>query len=100
MTDTSRQSPSQSLEEVERTLKRLVVTHLNLDIDPEQIDVHEASFLTNQGFNSIDALELLLVIEREFGIEIDDEDLDARLFRTLHFLAEHIVSALQKQQKV
>jgi len=97
--ETSPQAPNPSVEEVERRLKGLVVAHLNLDIDPEQIDAQEEFFLTNQGFNSIDALELLIVIEREFGIEIDDEDLDARLFRTLHFLAGYIVAGMEKKRQ-
>jgi acyl carrier protein len=85
------------LEEVERRLKQVVVTHLNLDIDPESIDANEEFFLMNQGFNSIDALELLIVIEGKFGIEINDEDLDARLFRTLRVLAEYILSTQARQ---
>src|SRR5262245_49525003 len=79
MGDTHSDSRHQSLEEVERTVKSLVASHLNLDIDPQDIDAHEEHFLTNRGFNSIDALELLITVEQEFGIEIDDEDLDASL---------------------
>lgn len=93
MTETSQTADDVGLAQVVEKLKVLVTSHLKLSIDPAQIDATEENFLIKQGFNSIDALELLIVIEREFGIEIDDEDLDARLFRTLEVLGRYIVNA-------
>jgi acyl carrier protein len=87
-----------SLEQVEAKLKGLVVKHLNLDLDPEQIDCDEEDFLTNRGFNSIDALELLISVEQAFDIQIDDEDLDASLLRTLRVLSRYITTAIEKRQ--
>lgn len=96
MTGTEANSDSR-VDEVVCKLKPLVARHLNLNIDPASIDANEEYFLDRHGFNSIDALELLIVLEKEFGIEIDDEDLDARLFRTLGVLARYIVSAQRHQ---
>lgn len=97
MTSPGQEQRDRSLEDVERTLKVLVASHLNLDIDPQQIDAHEEHFLTARGFNSIDALELLITVEKEFGIQIDDEDLDASLLRTLNVLSQYIVTSLQER---
>ncbi len=98
MPDTGQESRHRSIEDVEQTVKALVVSHLNLDIDPQDVDIDEEHFLTNRGFNSIDALELLITVEKEFGIQIEDEDLDASLLRTLRVLSRYIHAALEKRQ--
>ncbi|KMQ32257.1 hypothetical protein TU58_01470 [Bacillus cereus] len=43
------------------------------------------------GMNSIDALEFLVIVEREFSIMIDDEDLTAELIQTLNNLSNYIL---------
>ncbi len=81
--------------EIEEKLKVIIINHLKLDIASEDINPEEEYFLDSFGFNSVDALELLLVIEREFDIEIADEDLDASLFMTLRSLSSYIERTLK-----
>lgn len=75
--------------EMEEKLKLMIISHLNLDITPEQIDPVEENFLDALGFNSYDALQLLVVAEMEFDIEINDDDLNASLFKTLRLLSTY-----------
>ena len=81
--------------EIEQKIKKVIKKHLEL---PEEviIDSNDEEFLANYDFNSIDALELLLMIEREFGVEIDDADLNADLLSTVHNLAIYIQKLCDK----
>ena len=80
---------NEELLEIEEKLKMMIITQLNLDISPSDINPEEENFLDALGFNSYDALKLLVVAESEFDIEIDDDDLDASLFKTLRSLSTY-----------
>lgn len=79
-----------TVEAVETTIKRILIEKLNLNKTPEDIITTQEYFLENYGFNSVDALELLLHVENEFGIEIEDQDLNASLVHTIRALAEYV----------
>lgn len=85
----------ESLLEVENKLKTIIIEHLHLDKSADEIDSEEEFILDTYGFSSIDALELLLIIEKEFNIVIEDEDLDANLFRTLRSMSLYVVNAIE-----
>ena len=51
--------------------------------------VQEASFVTDLGADSLDIVEISMAIEKEFGIEIFDEDIDST--KTLRDLEQLIV---------
>jgi acyl carrier protein len=52
-------------------LRELLIVELNLeDIRPEDIKDNEPLFVDGLGLDSIDALELAIVIERKYGIKI------------------------------
>ena len=59
------------MEEVQQTLKEIVMDRLNAEED--QIKP-EASFVEDLGAASLDIVELIMGIEEEFDIEIPDED--------------------------
>ena len=52
--------------------------------------------LTNIGINSISFIKMIVTIESEFGIEIDDENLDVGKISTLRKVIEIIDSALKQ----
>ena len=58
-------------------VRDLIVKQLRINLD--QV-TPSASFIDDLGANSIDTVELLIVFEEEFGIEIPDEDAE-KLFR-------------------
>ncbi len=56
---------------IDERVRDLIVTQLHINLD--QV-TPSASFIDDLGANSIDTVELLIVFEEEFGIDIPDED--------------------------
>ena len=75
----------------ERQLANLIVTTLQLEIKPEDIDPDATLFGDGLGLDSIDALELALEISKRYGFQLrsDDED-NRRIFASLSNLSAHI----------
>ena len=69
----------------------LAVESLNLDIAPETIDPEAPLYGEGLGLDSIDILEVALVVSQRYGFQLksDDED-NVRIFKSLASLAEHI----------
>ena len=84
------------LEEIELSVKRVIAEQLELKAD--EIESDEEGFLQKYGVNSIDALELLLLLEREFNVEIDDDDLSAELLSSIKNIAIYFGELLDKEQ--
>lgn len=75
---------------VENQLRDLMVRVWKLNMKPEEIPDREG-MLEKLGVNSIDVLELLIHIEKEFDIEINDDDLSAELVNSIGSLANYII---------
>jgi acyl carrier protein len=73
-------------------LRGLLIVELNLeDIRPEDIKDNEPLFVDGLGLDSIDALELAIVIERKYGIKIKSgDDRNTKIFASLNSLAAYI----------
>ncbi|MBK9605064.1 MAG: acyl carrier protein [Betaproteobacteria bacterium] len=69
----------------------LIVTALNLEIKPEDINPDDALFGDGLGLDSIDILEVALEVSKRYGFQLraDNED-NVRIFRSLRSLADHI----------
>ena len=82
-------TPTQT--DLQRELATLLVDALNLDIAPESIDPEAALYGEGLGLDSIDILEVALVVSQRYGFQLrsDDED-NVRIFASLASLAEHI----------
>ena len=76
---------------LQREVAALLVEALNLDIAPETIDPEAPLYGEGLGLDSIDILEVALVVSQRYGFQLrsDDED-NVRIFRSLASLAEHI----------
>lgn len=77
-------------------LKRLIVATLRLEgLDPEGIGDDQLLFGEGLGLDSIDALELVVAIEREFAVAIPEGKVDHDAFHSVRTLARwlegHIV---------
>jgi acyl carrier protein len=73
-------------------LKELIVKRLKLDdLKPEDIDENTPLFGEGLGLDSIDALELVVAIEKTYGIRIPDEDVGKEAFRSVSALAEYVI---------
>ncbi|MBO4739359.1 MAG: acyl carrier protein [Bacteroidales bacterium] len=72
-------------------LKKEVIEALNLeDYKPEDIDTDAALFGTGLGLDSIDALELIVLLERNYGIKIKTKEESKAIFQSIRTMAEYI----------
>ncbi len=78
--------------ELKEKIKSLIVDRLNLDVDPGSIDDTQPLFGEGLGLDSIDALELVLALEQEFGVKIEDEDVALEAMTSVDGLAEFLVA--------
>lgn len=78
---------------IESELAQLLVESLNLDTDPASIDPAGALYREGLGLDSIDLLELSVVISKRYGFQIKSDDPDvSRIFSSLGALAETVSS--------
>ncbi|WP_018108795.1 phosphopantetheine-binding protein [Bacteroides propionicifaciens] len=74
-----------------QTLKEQLIEALNLeDITPEDIETSAPLFGDGLGLDSIDALEIILILEREYGIKIDNLENAKEVFYSVQTLADFI----------
>jgi len=75
-----------------RELATVVVDALGLEgVDPAQIDVHAPLFGDGLGLDSLDMLELSLVLQQLYGVKLKaDDPNNTAIFASLRSLADHI----------
>ena len=75
----------------EKEIARLIITSLQLDIGPDDIDPDQPLFGEGLGLDSIDALELALALSRDYGVELRSDDPEnAKIFASLRHFAAHV----------
>jgi acyl carrier protein len=77
--------------DLQREVAALLVEALNLEIAPDSIDPDAPLYGEGLGLDSIDILEVALVVSQRYDFQLrsDDED-NVRIFASLASLAEHI----------
>ena len=77
--------------ELQREVAALLVEALNLDVAADAIDPQAPLYGEGLGLDSIDILEVALVVSKRYGFQLrsDDED-NVRIFTSLASLTEHI----------
>ncbi len=72
-------------------LKIKIVEILNLpDVTPEDVKADAQLVGGELGIDSIDVLEMVIMIEKDYGVAIDNKELGAKVFATLSTLAAYI----------
>jgi len=72
-------------------IKEQVIEVLNLeDIEPDDIDTDAQLFGDGLGLDSIDALELIVLLEKQYGIKIEDPKDGKKIFYSIRTIAEYI----------
>lgn len=75
-------------------VKRLIIERLQLEgMTPADIDNAAPLFGDGLGLDSIDALELVIGIEKEFGVRIQDEDVGSKAFASVNALVDFLRGA-------
>lgn len=73
------------------TLKTQIIEQLNLaEVKPEDIDPNAPLFGDGLGLDSIDALELIVLLEKHHGVKIQDPKEAKEVFRSVKTMAEYI----------
>ena len=73
-------------------IKQAIVRSLRLPIAWEEIGDDTPLFEEGLGLDSIDVLELVLEVERQFGVSITDEQTGMKVMRSVNTLAEFVRS--------
>jgi len=72
-------------------LKEEIIEVLNLeDVKPEDIDENAPLFGEGLGLDSIDALELIVLMEKNYGIKLKDPAQGKEIFKSIKVLADYI----------
>jgi acyl carrier protein len=81
---------------LELELKKLVIEALALeDIEPDEIVTGDPLFVEGLGLDSIDALEITMVLEERYHVQIeDDAEQNKKIFASIAALAEFVASNL------
>ncbi|SDY98531.1 acyl carrier protein [Thermoactinomyces sp. DSM 45892] len=80
--------------ELTQRIKAIIVERLNLDMEPNLITDDQPLFGRGLGLDSIDALELFVVIEDEFGVTIYDDNME--VFGSVNKLADYILENIEE----
>jgi acyl carrier protein len=74
-----------------RRVKELIIERLQLEgMTPEEIDDAAPLFGEGLGLDSIDALELVIGIEKVFGVRIQDEEVGAKAFASVNAMVDFL----------
>lgn len=72
-------------------LKNQIIEVLNLDdVRPEDIDENAPLFGEGLGLDSIDALELIVLMEKDYGIKLANAAAGKEIFKSVRSMAEYI----------
>jgi len=95
MSDAS--TPDRATPEFLHEMATMIVATLNLEMTPEQIQPDEPLYGEGLGLDSIDILEIALVIAKTYGLQLKtDSDDNVLIFRSLRSLAEHVATFRNK----
>lgn len=79
------------MEELILELKNEIINVLNLEgVKPEDIATDDELFGGGLGLDSIDALELIVLLEKNYGIKLKDPAKGKEIFRSVRTMAEFI----------
>ncbi len=83
--------------ELEQEIARLIIQGLNLPLEPDQIDPEAPLYGEGLGLDSIDILEIALIVSRQYGVVLRaDNQENERIFRSLRHFAQYVAAHRSK----
>ncbi|MCC6288247.1 MAG: acyl carrier protein [Chitinophagaceae bacterium] len=80
------------MEKLMADLKRQIIAQLNLkDLKPEDIGDDQPLFVEGLGLDSIDALELIVLLQQEYKIKLASAEEGQSVFRSVRTMAQYIM---------
>lgn len=77
---------------LEDQVKTAIVRCLRMPITPDEIQAEMPLFGDGLGLDSIDALEIVLELQRSFGVVVNDEQMGQRVLRSVRTIVDFIES--------
>jgi acyl carrier protein len=88
----------QKMAEIRKKLKELLVTNLNIEgVTADQIKDDDPLFGEGLGLDSLDAVEIVVILQRHFGVEVKDMEKGREIFRSVNTLAAYIYETKKGQ---
>lgn len=79
------------MEELTKQLKEQIIEALNLEeMTPDDIDNNDALFGEGLGLDSIDALELIVLLEKSYGIKLANPAEGKAIFKSVNTIADYV----------
>lgn len=79
------------MEALKQELKESIIEVLNLEeYTPADIDDNDALFGDGLGLDSIDALELIVLLDKDYGIKLTDPEESKSIFESVQVLANYV----------
>ncbi len=79
------------MEDLILEIKKEVIEVLNLDLTPDDIEPDAPLFgADGLGLDSIDALELIVMLEKKYGIKLKNPQEGKSVFKSVNYMAEFI----------
>ena len=77
-------------------LKKQIIAQLNLQhVTPEEISNDQPLFVEGLGLDSIDALELIVLLQQEYNIKLNNAEDGPKVFSSVRSMAEYITANQQ-----
>lgn len=92
----SEMNREEALESIRANLKEQLVEQLSLeDMEPADIEDDCELFGEGLGLDSLDAVEIVVLLQRQYGITLDNPAENKEIFRTINSLSEFVYEKTQ-----
>ena len=92
------ENKEEKLAAIRSKLKTLLVENLSLEgLKPQDIKDDELIFDEGLGLDSLDAVEIVVILQRNFGVEIKDMNKGRKILRSIDSIVQHIYAVQNKE---
>ena len=86
-----------TLDELKQELKELLVENLSLeDITPAEIEDDTPLFGDGIGLDSLDGVEIVVMLQRHYGLDVKDMQKGKEIFQSINTLADYVMKNSKK----